>query len=126
MRTGLALGLTVLANSAGDLFLTRGMKQVGEVSALRPRQMLGLVRRAMVNPMLWLGLSCVAIAFFVFLALLSWADLSVVLPATSIGYALSTLGARYILEERVTTTRWVGTAFVCTGVALIALSSGGR
>lgn len=101
--------------------MTRGMKQVGEVTTLQPRKLLKLARRAMKNPMIWLGLLCLAVSFCMFLALLSWADLSFVVPMTAPSYALSTLGARYFLKENVTTERWLGILFICIGVALVSL-----
>lgn len=62
-----------------------------------------------------------AITFFSFLTVLSWADLSFVFPATSLVYVVGTLGAKFILKETVTAQRWAGTALVCLGVALTSL-----
>ena len=36
MLTALMVLMIVLSNAAGDVFLTRGMKQVGDVSAIQP------------------------------------------------------------------------------------------
>jgi transporter family protein len=113
----------ILADSAGNIFLTRGMKQLGDVGALRPRELLRIARRAVVNPMLLLGIFCIAIAFFTFLGLLAGADLSFVLPATSLAYVVSVFGAKYFLKEDVTADRWIGTMLICLGVALISLNS---
>jgi drug/metabolite transporter (DMT)-like permease len=41
-----------------------------------------------------------------------------VVPATALSYAVGTLGARFVLGERVTLVRWAGVALVCAGVAL--------
>ncbi len=35
MKTAILIAVIVLADSAGDVLLTRGMKQVGEISTLR-------------------------------------------------------------------------------------------
>ena len=113
--------LLVIADSAGNVLLTKGMKQVGEVESFRPKQLLKTCARAMGNPMLGLGVFCMAVAFFSFLTLLNRADLSFVLPVTALGYAISVLGAKYFLREQVTATRWFGTIFICLGVALISL-----
>jgi transporter family protein len=78
----------------------------------------------MTTAMLGLGIVCNAVAFFVFLALHSWADVSFVLPATALGYSVKILGAQYLLQENVTTARWIGTIFICIGVALISFKSG--
>jgi drug/metabolite transporter (DMT)-like permease len=54
------------------------------------------------------------------MTLLSWADLSYVLPVTSIGYALSALAGRLFLHETVTPSRWAGILAIVVGVALVA------
>jgi drug/metabolite transporter (DMT)-like permease len=56
------------------------------------------------------------------LALLSWADVSVVVPATALTYVVAALGAKYLLNEKVAPLRWAGVLLVCIGVALISLS----
>lgn len=121
----LVLGL-VLVDSAGNIFFTKGMKQVGEVTTLRLRELLPLAQRAVNNPMLGLGMVCMTIGFFLFIVLLSWADLSFVMPATALGYPVSILGTRYILKENVTAARFAGAVFICIGVALISLNSSGQ
>ena len=64
---------------------------------------------------------CLAVSFFSFLAVLSWADLSFVVPATAIVYAVTVLGAKFILREHIDGMRWAGTLLVCLGVALVCL-----
>ncbi len=56
-----------------------------------------------------------------FLAALSFADLSLVVPATSISFAIKTLGAKLFLKEKISRERLIGTLLVCLGVALISL-----
>lgn len=124
MKTWVAVIFLVLIDSAGNLCITRGMKQVGEVATLQPQELLRLARRALTSPLIGLGVLCAATTFCLFLTLLSWADLSFVLPATAIGYPLNVLNAQYILKEKVTPVRWFGTLFICIGVALVSLNSG--
>lgn len=113
--------IIVLANSAGDVFITKGMKQVGEVSTIRPREILSIARRVLSNESFLFGFFFTALTFFSFLTVLSWADLSLVFPATSLVYVVSTLGAKFILRETVTSQRWTGILLVCVGVALTSL-----
>ena len=56
------------------------------------------------------------------MTLLSWADLSWVLPVTAIGYVLSAVVGQVFFGEQVTGWRWVGTAFIALGAALVAPS----
>jgi drug/metabolite transporter (DMT)-like permease len=50
---------------------------------------------------------------------LSWADLTYVLPASSLGYVLLALIARFALHERVSLMRWIGIALVSSGVGFV-------
>lgn len=124
MRIWYGVLLLIMADSVGNILITTGMKQVGDVGALRLSEVFRIARRALTNPMLGLGILCMAIAFFSFLGLLAGADLSFVLPATSLAYVISVLGAKYILKEDVTVDRWIGTILICVGVALISLTPG--
>ena len=113
--------LIVLGASAGDVLITRAMKQVGEVSTFRPKALAVLVAKILRNKNFLISLFFMAISFFSFLAVLSSNALSFIIPATSLEFVVSTLGAKFILKERITPLRWAGTAFVCAGVGLISL-----
>jgi transporter family protein len=121
MKSAILIAVIVLADSAGDVFITKGMKQVGEVTTLNPGILLSMAKKVVTNKNFLYAIFFFAITFFSFLTILSWADLSFVFPATSLVYVVSTLGARFILKETVTFQRWVGILLVCLGVALISL-----
>ncbi len=121
MKTALLIAVIVLADAAGDVLITRGMKQAGEVSTIRPGVLLSIARRVLTNWSFISGILFFAVTFFSFLAVLSWADLSFVFPATSLVYVVSTLGAKFILKETVSFQRWMGIFLVCLGVALTSL-----
>jgi drug/metabolite transporter (DMT)-like permease len=53
------------------------------------------------------------------MALLSWADLSYVLPVTSVGYVVVALIGRFLLNEEITVKRWAGIVLIMAGVALV-------
>ena len=121
MKTALALSIIILASSLGDVLIAKGMKRVGEIATLRLRE-LALIGTSIVrNAAFLLGLLCLAISFGAFLAVLSWADLSFIVPATSLSFVVSTLGAKWLLKERINRLRWLGTLLVCVGVALLSL-----
>ena len=121
MKTVVLIAMIVLADSAGDVLLTMGMKQVGEISTIRPRALLIIGRKVITNRNFLYGLFFLAVTFFSFLIVLSWADLSLVFPAKSLVYVASTLGAKFILGETVSFQRWAGISLVCLGVFLISL-----
>jgi uncharacterized membrane protein len=62
-----------------------------------------------------------AVSYFSFLGALRLADLSLVLPATSISFVITTIGARLFLKETISGMRWAGILLVCLGVALISI-----
>jgi len=62
-----------------------------------------------------------ALGFFSLLITLSWADVSVVGPASaSLTFVVNAIAARIFLHEHVSPRRWVAALFVAGGVALLA------
>ena len=51
--------------------------------------------------------------------MLSWAEVSFVVPATAANYIAGTLGAKFLLKERVSKARWAGMLLVAAGVTLV-------
>ena len=123
-KLGAVIAVMVVAASAGDLLLAAGMKQVGAVTTLQVRSLLKVIRRALTSPFIGLGVTCMAADFFLFLALLRWADLSLIMPMTALSYPLSALGSYYFLRESLTAGRLAGTGLIGIGVAFVSLSSG--
>jgi drug/metabolite transporter (DMT)-like permease len=121
MKTVVMILIIVLSTSGGDVLVTKGLKQEREVSTTGLRGFLLLGRKAFANKNFLTGLSLMAVSFFSFLAVLTWADLSFTIPATSLSYAFSTLGAKFVLKEKISRLRWTGTLFVCLGIALVSL-----
>jgi transporter family protein len=121
MKTAIMILLIVLANSAGEVLIARGLKQVGEISTLQPRALLFIGGQILIRRDFLAGLFSMAVSFCAFLAVLTWADLSYTIPATSLSYVISTLGARFVLKEKINYLRWMGTILVCFGITLISL-----
>ncbi len=112
----------VMGDSAGDIFMAKGMKQIGKVSLGSLQKILKLVQSIFTSPLILMGIACYAIAFSTFLSLLSWADVSFIRPATAIGYLVSLLGARYFLKEKITPGRLLGVIIITMGVGIISLT----
>ena len=120
MKTLLLLASLIIFSSLGEILSARGMKQVGELS-FRPRLLLKSLGRIFTNRNLFAGVAFLAVSFFSFLSLLSYADLSYVVPLTAFGYITNTIGARFLLHEKISAARWWGTVLVTFGVAIISL-----
>jgi drug/metabolite transporter (DMT)-like permease len=121
MRIAFFLGLIVFAGTGGEMFVSRAMKRIGEVRDFSPRSLLRVIGRAFSSATMWTGILLMTISFFALLALLSWRNVSFVVPATALNYALGALGGRYLLGERVSTMRWLGVALVCLGVVFVVI-----
>lgn len=106
----------------GNVWLSRGMRQVGEVNTLKPLVLLALALRMLMNPWFMLGLLLLIAFFLLFLAALSRLELSYVLPMTASNYVLTALFAWLVLNENISPVRWAGTLAISVGVLLVALS----
>jgi drug/metabolite transporter (DMT)-like permease len=107
-------GVTILG-ATGDSLLSRGMKEVGSISL----QQLPHVILAILNPWVALGILFLLGFFASYMTALSFADLTYVLPATSLGYVVLALIAKFLLHEDVTATRWLGILLVSAGVGFV-------
>jgi drug/metabolite transporter (DMT)-like permease len=70
-----------------------------------------------------IGTAMLAVFFFLWLAVLSWEDLSVALPMQALNYVLVAVLAKYYLNEQVSPMRWAGIVLVSIGVMMITRSS---
>jgi multidrug transporter EmrE-like cation transporter len=122
IRSALVFLLFLVCSTGGEIAITHGMKQTGEPTRLRPREILSFLARAVRNVWFWVGLPMLALSFYSLLLLLSWEPISLVIPASALNpYVFGTLAAKYILGEQITPARWAGVTLVCAGVALVAI-----
>ena len=115
-RKYLVLAGITLFSTVGDSLLARGMKQLGGASL---HDLSGLIF-AILNPWVGIGILLLLAFFACYLSALSWADLTYVLPATSIGYVMVALVARVVFHEQISPTRWLGIALIAAGVGYVA------
>ena len=108
------------ADAAGDLLSAFGMKQVGTMSSMTPLAIVKWVGKVISNTYMLLAIAGYTLGFLTFISLLSWADISLVRPATAMGYIMSLLGARYILQEQIRFGRLIG--IIVIGCGIITLS----
>jgi drug/metabolite transporter (DMT)-like permease len=114
-RKYLVLAGVTIFGAVGDCLLSRGMMDVGRISLQR----LPEVILAILNPWVAVGVVFLLAFFASYMAALSWADLTYVLPATSLGYVLLALIAKFLLHEQVSTTRWLGILLISAGVGFV-------
>ena len=116
----LLIGL--VCEAVGVVYLSRGLKQIGEAAVMNAAAIWSLIRSGATNPSVLLGVALEAMFFGTLLYLLSRGDVSFIWPLTSLGLVLTTLAARYLLREDVSAVRWSGVALIVLGSALITFS----
>ena len=73
------------------------------------------------NYWIWFGIALLIGYALLELAGLSWLDLSYMLPITGLSYVLTPLFAEWLLNERISTLRWVGICVITLGVLIVSL-----
>ncbi len=116
------LMVALVFEAVGVVYLSRGLKEIGEVREVNLGEIMGLVRRGALNPNLLKGIAFEAIFFGALLYLLSQRDLSLIWPLTSLGFVITALAARWILQEEVSWLRWSGVILIVVGACLVSYS----
>jgi uncharacterized membrane protein len=121
IRTLLMVLALVVGSNVGDLMLKSGMTEIGAVELSAT----GLIRAlplTVTNLKIWIGIIFQIGCTAGFMAVMSWADYSYVMPVGAFGYAMMTLLAMIFLHESVSRQRWIGVTLVCLGVLLVGRS----
>jgi len=116
LKRWIVLGIVAVTAPLGDTLLSLGMAQVGPVSLHH----LGTLFYAFTEPQVIIGIVLLIGFFSSYLASLSWADLTFVLPATSIGNVIVALLARFWKHEHISPMRWVGIVLITAAVGFVA------
>jgi drug/metabolite transporter (DMT)-like permease len=114
--------VALILEAIGVVFLSHGLKQIGELQHWSLSEMLRLFGRGVTNANILLGILLETIFFGALLYLLKNADVSLVWPLTALGFVLTTLAAKYIRHEDVSAIRWAGVFLIMAGAALVAYS----
>jgi drug/metabolite transporter (DMT)-like permease len=117
-KTPTFAAIVIFNNVLGNLLLKWGMDHSSAITA-SPLSYL----RAIFNPWASLGICLLIVWMLSKMFLLSWADLSYVLPVTAFGYVINAALGRLFLGEHVTAARWAGTLFIMAGVILVGLGN---
>ncbi len=120
IKTLVLVVIAGLLGGTGHVLLSKGMKTVGDLTEAPTAVLGGMIGRAVSNPWLLLGVALQASFFFMYLTLLSRADVSKILPMTAFDYIVVALLAHALLAEPVTPARWTGIGFIAFGVFLVS------
>ena len=119
LKTFLLVLVAVALAGTGHVLLAKGMKPVGDLTEAPAGRLGGMIGRAVSSPWLLLGVVFRASFFFLYLTLLSRADVCQVLPMTALDYVVVALLAQVVLGEVVTAVRWAGIGLIVAGVFLV-------
>jgi uncharacterized membrane protein len=109
----------VVTNVLGNFSMSWGMKHQTADLGLSPLTYIRLI----FTPWVLLGTVLLILWLLSRMTLLGWADLSYVLPVTSIGYVASAVLGKVFFGEQVTWQRWLGTLFIVIGIVFVGLTA---
>lgn len=120
MLIGLILTSVVLAGVA-QITLKTGVNHVTDAAGGGDLRMNAENLKALLSsPIVWGGLLLFGLSAIVWLFALSRASLSFAYPFAALSYVLIVLFSVLVLHEDVPVLRWVGVAFIVTGIMLVA------
>ena len=122
-KTYLMILVMVIAAPLGNVLLGRGMKHVGAVTLWPVSRLFHTGLTVFTTGSIWLGISSLIVFFISYMLVLSWADYSFVLPASSISYGVVAILSYVILGEKISPLRWGGIAIICLGVFIVSRTS---
>ena len=112
---GLAVAV-VFFNASGNYFLSLGMRRLGPLVSASPVDYI----LAIFHPAVLLGVLLLIGWLISQLSLLSWADLTFVLPISALAYVISAILGAISLHEHVSFSRWAGIALISGGVLVVS------
>ncbi len=118
-KTKVLTAFVVSTNVLGNFSMSWGMKHQAADLGWAPAAYIRLI----FTPWVLLGTTLLILWLLSRMTLLGWADLSYVLPMTSIGYVLSAVLGKVFFGELVTWQRWLGTAFIVAGIIFVGLTA---
>jgi drug/metabolite transporter (DMT)-like permease len=120
LKTLFLVVIATVIGGAGHVMLSKAMRSAGDLTEAPAGRVGAMILAAISSPWLLLGVALQATFFFMYLTLLSRAQVSQVLPMTALDYVVVALLARLVLAEAVTPARWAGIALIIVGVVLVS------
>lgn len=110
---------SVLLNCFAQVFIRKGMLQVGEMGMTN---FASSVVPMATNLYLWLAMACYAVSILLWMSVLSKVEVSFAYPFLSVGYVVAAVIGYYCFGEHLSATRIAGIVVICIGVCLISRS----
>ena len=114
--------VALVIEAVGVVYLSHGLKQIGEAQQYNLKEVGRLIARGITNPHILLGTALETTFFLMLLVLLKQHDVSLIWPLTSLGFVLTALAAKFIRHEDVSALRWSGVVLIVIGAGLVGWS----
>ena len=111
--------LVIFSNTFGNFLLAKGMNQMPDFMAVA---FLSYAASISTNPYIIGGVALLVAWMIAQLSMLTWADLSYVLPVTASGYVLTAILSKFFLGEHISLGRWTGILFITIGSMLVSMT----
>jgi uncharacterized membrane protein len=118
----IVLFIGLIFEAVGVVYLNKGLKTLPPLEQKTPAAVWKMIKAGAGNAAIGFGILFEAIFFGCLLFLMSRGDVSFVWPLTSLGFVLTSLAARFILNEEVSTLRWTGVMLIVLGAGIITYS----
>lgn len=116
------IGAIVVLATLGDILIAGAVRQIGDFDRIRAHSGIkGAATAVLRNVRFIVGIVCMAGSFFSLLFALSWAEVSLVAPASAaLTFVTNAFAAKWILKENVDRRRWLAAFCVCVGVFFLS------
>ncbi|MDP2599423.1 MAG: EamA family transporter [Deltaproteobacteria bacterium] len=126
IKSFIVLCMAMLFAGIGNIFFGKGMKKIGALDRYHPKSVAIFFGRAIINGYIWLGIVMSTLYFFLWLVVLSWADVSWALPMNGVEYVFVAAASVFYLKEKLDVNRIIGIGLIVLGVIFLMQSWSGH
>lgn len=116
----------MLLSTTGELFLKRGMNEIGSFDFASTHTIIPTLMKIALNPNIWIGFVGFGGGSVFWLSVISRVPLSVAYPMLGLGYVIIAVESWIFLGEGFHPLRVAGAVVVGIGVALVGLGGTGK
>jgi drug/metabolite transporter (DMT)-like permease len=114
----------MLFSTTGELFLKRGMNEIGSFDFVAVSEIIPTLLKIALNPYIWVGMIGFVGGSVFWLSVISRVPLSLAYPMLSLSYVIVVVESWIFLNEGLLPLRVIGSLVIVAGVVLVSLSGG--
>jgi uncharacterized membrane protein len=116
------ISLTSLCDTVNQLFLKSAIDSLNFGGKFNLARIFKFIFQLLIRPRVWLSFVFSVISLCIWLLVLSKADLNFAFSADSMHYIFIALASRFILKEKFSCLRWLGTGLIVLGIVFVSLN----